>query len=191
MSLKTLHPRFLVLLAFILAVGVLRTVTAGSITAISNFSPVGAMALFGGAYFADKWKSYVFPLLTLFISDVLIMQIFFRDISTGLLYDGWIWNYLAVAAMVLCGQLIIRKVSVANLIIAGIVSAVAHWLISDLGMWMSSLSIYSHDFNGLVECYIAAIPFMKNMIIGNLVYGAIMFFGFEFTKAKYPVLAQQ
>jgi hypothetical protein len=191
MSLKSLHPRFLVLLAFILAVGVLRTVTAGSITAISNFSPVGAMALFGGAYFADKWKSYVFPLLTLFISDVLIMQIFFRDISSGLLYDGWIWNYLAVASMVLCGQFMIRKVSVANLVIAGIVSAVAHWLISDLGMWMSSLSIYSHDFNGLVECYIAAIPFMKNMIIGNLVYGAILFFGFEFTKAKYPVLAQQ
>lgn len=191
MSIKKIQPRFFVLLAFIVAAGILRVTTAGQITAISNFSPVGAMALFGGAYFSDKWKSYVFPLLTMFLSDLLIMKIYFPEMSTGPLYDGWYWNYIAIASMVLCGQFIIRKVSIGNLVIASVAAAVTHWLISDFGLWMSSVSMYTHDFKGLIECYVAAIPFMRNMFIGNIVFGALMFFSFEYAKAKYPVLAQQ
>lgn len=198
MSIKNIHPRFWVLLVFILAVGALRVANAGAISVFPNFSPLGAMALFGGAYFTDKWKAYVFPLLTFFLSDLLIMQIYFPHLSSGLLYNGITWNYLGIAAMVLCGQLIIRKVTVGKVLIAAFVSAAAHWLISDIGSWLSPFSIdpttgkaYTHDLQGLINCYVAAIPFMRNLIVANIVYGAIMFGGFEFTRAKFPVLAQQ
>jgi hypothetical protein len=33
-----------------------------------------------------------------------------------------------------------------------------------------------------------AIPYMKNMLLGNLIYGAILFGSFELAQRKYPAL---
>jgi len=99
-----------VLLLFIAAAGILRILGEGHVTPFSNISPIGAMALFSGAYFSNSWKSYLFPLLTLFISDVVVQQLFYPEFANGgLLYQGWAWTYCGFAAMVLAGQLIIKK----------------------------------------------------------------------------------
>jgi hypothetical protein len=37
-----------------------------------NFSPIGAMALFGGCYIADKRWAFVLPLAAMFISDTIL-----------------------------------------------------------------------------------------------------------------------
>ena len=81
MSLKNLNPRFGVLLLFILAAGIIRVVLGAdsSMSPLAMFTPVGAMALFGGASFSQKWKSYAFPLLTLFASDIILMQFFHNE----------------------------------------------------------------------------------------------------------------
>src|SRR5688500_9857593 len=156
MSVKNLQPRFLVLLLFIVIAGVLRITAAGHITPFSNFSPLGAMALFGGAYFADKWKSYVFPLAALFLSDVILMQTVYKPYASGFLFDGWYWNYLGFAAMVLMGQLLIKKVRVLNVALACVAAAVVYWLLADFGTWMSPANIdlttgvaYTKDWQGL------------------------------------------
>jgi hypothetical protein len=66
MSIPTkINIRFVVLLAFILLAGLIRLTCSFSANPIMNFTPLGAMALFGGAYFKDRWKSYILPLLTL------------------------------------------------------------------------------------------------------------------------------
>ncbi len=44
MSIKQIQPRFIVLLLFIVAGGILRVLAAGQLTPFSNFSPLGAMA---------------------------------------------------------------------------------------------------------------------------------------------------
>ncbi|HEY0272901.1 MAG TPA: DUF6580 family putative transport protein, partial [Chitinophaga sp.] len=142
MSIKQLNPRAGVLLLFILAAGVLRIAFAkagaGQLTPLSNFSPIGAMGLFGGAYFAQKWKSYLFPLLTLLLSDLLINSFFYPGFSsmiTGMMYDGWYFTYIAFAGMVLMGQLLIKKVTVSNVVLAAVAAAFIHWIISDIGPW--------------------------------------------------------
>lgn len=199
MSIKNLQPRFFVLLLFILTAGVLRITAAGQITPFSNFSPVGAMALFGGAYFADKWKSFVFPLLTLFLSDVIMMQTIYRSYGDGaLLFEGWYWVYLGFAAMVLIGQVVIRKVRVTNVLIACVLAAVAHWLLSDFGTWMSSTSYdvttgqpYTKDWQGLIRCYTLGLPFLKNTLLSNVVYSGIFFGLFELMQRNIPALAYQ
>jgi hypothetical protein len=195
MSLKNLNPRFGILLLFILAAGIIRVLAGGQVTPFSNISPIGAMALFGGAYFSSKGKAYGFPLLTLFLSDVIMMQVFYSEYTQGLLYSGWIWTYISFAAMVLVGQLIIKKISVGNVVLAAVAAALTHWLISDLGVWLSgSTDIttgkpYTRDLAGLIKCYTLAIPYMKNMLIGNLIYGAIFFGGFELMQRRFPALA--
>lgn len=193
MSIKNLQPRFLVLLLFIIVAGVLRITAAGQITPLSNFSPVGAMALFGGAYFADKWKSYLFPLLTLFLGDLIMSQTIYKEFSEGtFLYEGWYFTYLGFAAMVLIGQLVIRhKVRVFNVAIACVAAAVIHWLLADFGTWMSSYSPYSKDFKGLMECYAMGIPFLKNTLLSNWLYSAVFFGLFELVQRKIPALAYE
>ena len=37
-----------------------------------NVSPVAAMALFGGAYFADKKMAFIVPFVALFLSDLIL-----------------------------------------------------------------------------------------------------------------------
>ncbi len=196
MSIKNLQPRFFVLLLFIMVAGALRITAAGRITPFSNFTPVGAMALFGGAYFADKWKSYVFPLLTLFLSDVIMMQTVYAKYATGILFSGWYWTYLGFAATVLIGHLVIRKVRIGNILIACVAAAVVHWLLADFGTWMSPTNIdpttgqhYTKDWQGLLKCYTMGLPFMKNVLLSNLVYSAIFFGLFEFMERKIPALS--
>jgi hypothetical protein len=196
MSIKNLQPRFFVLLLFIVVAGVLRITAAGEITPFSNFSPVGAMALFGGAYFADKWKSYVFPLLTLFLGDVIMSQTIYKAYATGILYEGWIWTYLGFAAMVLTGQLIIKKVRITSVVAASVIAAIVFWLLADFGTWTTAHNIdmttglpFTKDAQGLVKCYIQGLPLVKNTILSNLVFSAIFFGLFELMQNKIPALS--
>ncbi|PSL48910.1 hypothetical protein CLV51_101239 [Chitinophaga niastensis] len=185
MSLKNLNPRFGVLLLFILAAGVIRVVLGAdaNMSPIAMFTPVGAMALFGGASFSQKWKSYAFPLLTMFASDIILMQFFHKEFAEGLLYKGWIWNYLSFVFIVLIGQLLIKKASVGNIVLASVAAAVTHWIVSDFGVWMSG-TLYTKDMSGLISCYVAAIPYMKFSLAGNLIYCAIFFGSFELVKRR-------
>lgn len=192
MSLKNLNPRFGVLLLFILAAGVIRVVLGAdaNMQPIAMFTPVGAMALFGGASFSQKWKSYAFPLLTLFISDIILMQVFHREFAAGLLYRGWVWNYASFVLIVLLGQLLIKKASVANILMGSVGAAVLHFLVSNFGVWISGSTNmltglpYTRDAAGLTSCYIQAIPYMWYVLVGNVIYSSIFFGSFELVKRR-------
>src|SRR4051812_26197643 len=75
---------------------------------LSNFTPVGAVALFGGAYFSDKWKAYLVPLAALFLSDIAINYLYTGKLV--LWYGGSVYVYLCFALMVLIGTMI-KKVN--------------------------------------------------------------------------------
>src|SRR5260221_12198147 len=117
MSIPKFNPRNIVLLLVIAAIGIWRVLsTSGThLSPLSNFTPIGAIALFGGAYFSNSWKAFGLPLLTLFIGDLILSFTVFREFRTGLLYTGWYWTYGAFALMVLTGKTLIKKVSVINI----------------------------------------------------------------------------
>jgi hypothetical protein len=191
---KQINIRFFTLLGITVLVGIWRVVSHKTgYSALSNFTPIGAMALFGGAYFKEYWKAFSFPLLALFLSDVVMMEIFYGDFSNGILYNGWYWTYGAFILMVIIGQLI-KKVSFRSVVFSAFGAALAHWIITDFGVWLMGCTdittgkLYTKDFAGLIKCYTLAIPYFKNMLLGNLIYGAILFGGFEFAKSKFPVL---
>src|SRR5919107_1194192 len=126
MSVTKINPRFAVLVVFIIVVGSLRIFNAAELTAWSNFTPIGAMAMFGGAYFKQRWKSFAFPLLTLFLGDIIIHTVIYDG-----LYEGRPLIYIAFSMIVLVGILIIRQVTVKNIAAASIVSTLSFWLIAD------------------------------------------------------------
>lgn len=181
-----INPQNSVLALMILSSGAWRLFFSSGHSPIGNFTPIGAMALFGGCYFADKWKAFLVPILTLWLSDLLLSYfIYFHEWK--LFYDGFYITYASFAFMVLMGRFI-RKINVKNIFLMSVLAALTHWIITDFGVWLDG-RLYPLTFEGFVACYVAALPYLQNMLIANLVFGAVMFGAFEIAKKRFPVLS--
>src|ERR1044072_7516480 len=126
MSVLKINPRNAVLLLIIVLMAILRIAAYTGWGPLTVFTPIGAMALFGGAYFSGNVKPFAFPLLTLFISDVVLSFTIMSEYRVGLLYTGWFWTYGAFALMTVAGKLIIRDITIKNIVIAVIVATCIH-----------------------------------------------------------------
>jgi hypothetical protein len=188
MSIK-FDPRTKVLLLFIIATAALRVIFNFNyeISPLANFSPLGAMALFGGAYFNRQWKAFSFPLLMLFISDFILHETVFKAYSSGILYNGWYWVYGAFALMTLVGRWLLKKVTIKNFILAVLVCVIIHWIVSDIGIWYGS-KVFAQNMKGFIDCLVVANPYEWRFLTGTLVYGIIMFGAFEWMQQRYAVL---
>lgn len=161
---------------FLLASGMIMLAAAMRLLPhLPNFTPIAAMALFGGAYFAKKQWAFLIPMAALFLSDLIIG------------FHSTMWAvYVSFALVVGIGMFLQRKISVRNVILAAISSSVLFFVISNFGVWISGFCGYPMTFAGLMTCYEMAIPFFRNEILGTLVYSTVMFGSFEWIKAKYP-----
>jgi len=190
MSINKFNPRTIVLIVFIFVTAAIRTYLSAdqNMFGLSNFSPLGAMALFGGAYFNKSWKAFFFPLLALFASDVVLQFTVFSKPGNGILYGGWYYVYGAFILMVIVGRLI-KKVRPGNILLASLAVVVIHWLITDLGVWLHNPK-YPQTLMGYWQCLVLAIPFEWRFLTGTLIYSAVLFGVFEWLKSKYLVLAR-
>ncbi|MNK17173.1 hypothetical protein D3C87_353580 [compost metagenome] len=181
------NARLLVLLTFVAFIIGLRMVAPLSpdFRWFANFSGVGAVAIFSGSYFKNRFSAYVLPMLVLLLSDLGLAMT--MGVNYGF-YQGWYYTYIAFALMVLAAQLLVNKVTVTNVFAASLVGVFIHWIISDFGVWYGS-TYYPQTLVGFWTCLVAAIPFELNFLYGTLVYSAIMFAGFEALKSKFPSLA--
>jgi hypothetical protein len=185
MSLQKINLRNSLLILVIVAAAATRFMNLGSFSSWTNFTPIGAMALFGGAYFSDKIKAYAVPLITLLVSDVLLNYLYFQKFV--LFYEGAIWVYISFVLMVFAGTFL-KKINVANVMLASLAAVFIHWIVSDIGVVLMAGSIYPKTFGGYLSALVAAVPFERNLLISNLLYGFLMFGGFELAKTKFPAL---
>jgi hypothetical protein len=143
---------------------------------LPNFTAVGAMALFGGAYFTNKKLAFAVPLIAMFLTDLILG--YHSTIAAV---------YISFALIVVIGMMIKRK-NVRSIATASIAAAVLFFIVTNFAFWMTGV-LYPVTWSGLTECYIAALPFFGYNLVGNLFYAGIMFGLFELAKTKYPVLA--
>lgn len=187
MSESKFNPSTLILLVMIVFVSIIRIAAPFSdqFKEVANFSAVGAMALFGGAYFNTHLKAFGFPLLILVLSDLFLGLTIYREF--GLFYPGWYWTYIAFALMVLVARAILSSVTVARLLGATLSIVLIHWIVTDFAVWMGG-TMYPQTLEGFWLCLVAAIPFELKFLYGTLIYGTVMFGAFELLKSKYPYL---
>jgi hypothetical protein len=189
MSIQKINPRFSVLIILMIAAAAMRIPDAANLTAWSHFTPIGAMGLFGGAYFTNRWKAIAFPLLTLFVSDLIINN-FIHEGKYGVLYSGWYWIYGIFVSICFIGKWLISKVNVKNVLAAALIASVSHWLIADFTVWagggidLRTMQPLSRSWEGLLQCYVQGFPFMKNFLTGTIVYSGILFGLFEWMKQR-------
>lgn len=165
------HARLAALLAAIAAAAALRLVPHPP-----NFSPIDAMALFSGAYLGRRALAFGAPLAALLLSDLVLG-----------FYSGILFQYAAVALVVLLGSAALPRRSVLRIAGAALASSVLFFAISNFGVWMVS-GMYAHTLAGLATCYVAAIPFFQNTVGGDLFYSALLFGGFALVEHFVPRL---
>ncbi len=176
-----------VLLLFMLVIVGLRVIAplSSDFKLIAGFSGIGAMALFGGAYFKNKVNAFLLPVLVLLLSDLgLVLTM---GVNYGF-YSGMYLTYIAFILMLLTGHLIIRRVSVQSVFLAAIVGVLIHWVVSDIGVWYGSAK-FPQTLYGFWLCLLEAVPYEKNFLYGTLGYSALLFGVFESLKIKYPALS--
>jgi len=77
---------------------------------LPNFSAVGAVALFGATYFkgASKW---MIPLTLLWLSDLILNNVFYAEYYDSFQVLGSMWVYGAFILTGIVGYLLMRKAS--------------------------------------------------------------------------------
>ena len=99
-----------------------------------NFTPVGATALFGAAYFTKKYWAIIIPFLALWASDLILNNIVYAQY-----YDGFVWitkdfafSMLAFTLIAIVGMgLLKNKVTPANLLGSSVLASGIFFLISN------------------------------------------------------------
>jgi hypothetical protein len=171
---KLLNPRFILIVGVILFGAFMRLIPHWP-----NFTPIAAMALFGGAYFGKKHLAFLIPLAALFISDLLLG------------FHQWmIAVYISFALVVGIGIWMKDRVKVGSVLLASVSASLLFFIVTNFAIWIGS-PWYSQDITGLITCYTAGLPFLNNGIMGDLFYSTIFFGGFYLVQKRFPVVAER
>jgi hypothetical protein len=148
-----------------------------------NFTPVAGMALFGGAHFRDVRVAFAVPLFAMFASD-LVLSLTVYDI--GALRSMPV-VYFAFALTVVLGRLLGTRSSALRVGSASVGAALLFYLMTNFGVWTRG-ALYPMTSEGLVACYAAAIPYLRNAVLGNCFYAIVFFGGFRVAQRRFAGL---
>lgn len=184
-----LTPRNLVLcgmIAFAAGYRLLVHFAAGALP--WNFTPVEAMALFGGAYFSDRRLGFAVPLIAMIAADCVIAVT---------LPGAWIRDWLGtlpfvygcIALTAVGGFALRKKISAPRVLFGALASAVLFFLVTNFATWLTARpDAGAACTSTLAACYVAGIPFFKGTLFGTLFWSALLFGGFALLSRRYTAL---
>ena len=170
-----MNIRFSAIVSIILVLAIYRVVPHPP-----NVSPVAAMALFGGAYFADRKLAFIIPLFALVVSDLIIG-----------LHDTLPFVYGAFAITVMAGIWLRDKLSLMSIAGTALASSLLFFVVTNFGVWLFNQGLYPLTFEGLLQSYVAGIPFYSNTLIGDLFFTALLFGGFHLLEKNISGLVTE
>ncbi len=143
-----------------------------------NFAPIGAMALFGGACFADKRWAFAVPLAAMLVSDLVLG--FHRLMPVV---------YGSFVLIVCVGFWLRKRRALVPIGAAAMSSSLLFFAATNIGVWALG-SLYPKTWQGLVACYVAAVPFFWNTLLGDLFYSAVLFGGLALAERGFPAIRE-
>jgi len=152
-----------------------------------NFTPIGAMALFGGAYLKNRYHAFLIPMISLWLSDLILNNFIFSFYSEFTwFYPGFLWQYTSFILIIVIGYLFLKRLNFKNIFITTISSSLLFFIVTNFGVWISG-SMYTLDLQGLITCYVMALPFFKGTLLGFMCYSTLLFGVLEFSKRKFKL----
>lgn len=129
-----------------------------------NFTPIAAIALFGGTFVKRKDLAFLIPVAAMLLSDLVIG-----------FHSTMLPVYLSFIAIVAIGLVLQQRITVVNTISASLSASVLFYLVTNFASWTSGLMPYPVNASGLMQSYIAGLPFLFNGVLGDLFYTSVLF----------------
>ena len=135
-----------------------------------NFTPLIAMALFAGVQAKKATTGALSIVVTLALGDAIMG-----------FHPGYWYVYAAALLPVFLGRLIRGRDGgdqhIGPIALTALASSLSFAVITNFMVWATS-SLYPHTVAGLTTCFVAAIPFYRNQLVGDAVYTVAIFGGF-------------
>lgn len=157
-----------------------------------NFSPLGAVGLFGAAHFSKKWQAFPVPIAATWLSDLYINNVVYARYYPAFtwFYQGFYWQYSAYLCITLMGIFVFGKINPQRVVLGALCGSAIFFLVSNFGCWYGN-DMYAQNLSGLLACYAAGIPFLKGTVAGDLFYSALLFGTFALAQNRFPTLRRQ
>jgi hypothetical protein len=129
-----------------------------------NFTPIIAVAIISGCFFKNINLSLLTLLVAMLISDLFIG-----------FYENVIFVYASLLLITFIFHKISNKINFKNLFIYGFAGSLIFFIISNFGVWALGSPgaygiAYEKSLNGLIQCYVLAIPFFGNTFLSTIIF---------------------
>ena len=125
-----------------------------------NFAPITGIALFTGHHFANKRLALFIPIFSMFITDLYLGIHSLMPII-----------YLSFVMISMLG-IKTKSISLGTVFTASSL----FFILSNLGVWYF---YYPLNWAGFTSCFILAIPFFVNSLMGDLFYTSVLQFSYK------------
>lgn len=154
---------------------------------IPNFTGSLAAIIFSASVLRS-WRALAVLFLSYLLSDIIINNWLYSSHSFVWISDGFYWILLPyLLIFILVKSKLSRNFKPLSILSISFLSSVIFFLLSNFGVWMTSVTLYSKDAIGLGLCYLNALPYFGYELAGTLFYSCLYFstywlFSFEFLQ---------
>jgi len=138
-----------------------------------NITPIGAMAIFSGSLFRNRWAAFLLPLGALFAGDLFVG-----------LYQLMFIVYFSFALSVAIGRRFAASRSVAGVGGAVFLGALQFFAVTNFALWALG-GFYPKTLAGLATCFANALPLFWNTLAGDILYAAVLFGGYALAEKLF------
>ena len=129
-----------------------------------NFTPIISLAIIGPFLFGSIYLCLISILTSMIISD------FFLGF-----YDGIIQIYIIISLICIIFNKLKENISKMNLLYYSLAGSVIFFTLTNLSVWYFG-NLYTKDIDGLIYCYVMAIPFFTNTLLSTIIFSYLIFF---------------
>ncbi len=141
-----------------------------------NASPLTAIALFGAAHLGRRWGLLV-PLAAMILSDL------FLGLHATIPFT---WGGFLLVGLI--GFWVRNHPSPVRILSASLLGSCVFFVVSNFGVWLIGDHLYPRTAQGFVDCFVAAIPFFRGTVIGDVGYTAVLFtLGYLLQGGRAPI----
>jgi hypothetical protein len=137
-----------------------------------NFTPVGALGIFAGARLRS-WHAFALPLLVMAATDFALFALYGYPPFNPFVYGSFLVN-------VLLGRLLANTESPWRIAAVSLLASIQFFLVTNFGSWLALSKepgpiLYAPTPAGLIQCYVAGLPFFGYTLVGDLAYCGLLF----------------